>query len=92
MCLSMISGVISAVIVRSLISDFLVFSHKFTKKNAFFWQGYGRQLWLMQGIFKANGGSGYVKKPDFLSNTGPKNEGFNPTSKLPVTFKVNGQQ
>jgi phosphatidylinositol phospholipase C delta len=29
-------------------------------------QGYGRPLWLVHGFFKANGGIGYVKKPDFL--------------------------
>ncbi|XP_047944379.1 phosphoinositide phospholipase C 2-like isoform X1 [Salvia hispanica] len=29
-------------------------------------QGYGRALWLMHGMFRANGGCGYVKKPEFL--------------------------
>ncbi|KAK6156132.1 hypothetical protein DH2020_010380 [Rehmannia glutinosa] len=33
---------------------------------AFNMQGYGRSLWLMHGMFKANGGCGYVKKPNFL--------------------------
>ncbi|VFQ76600.1 unnamed protein product [Cuscuta campestris] len=33
---------------------------------AFNMQGYGRSLWLMQGMFRSNGGCGYVKKPDFL--------------------------
>lgn len=54
------------------------------------WQGYGRPLWLMHGMFKANGGCGYVKKPDFLLKTGPNNEVFDPKAKLPVktTLKV----
>ncbi|KAL6896807.1 hypothetical protein ACP4OV_007379 [Aristida adscensionis] len=43
---------------------------------AFNMQGYGRALWLMHGFFKANGGCGYVKKPDFLMQTEP--EVFNP--------------
>ncbi|XP_065878615.1 phosphoinositide phospholipase C 2-like isoform X1 [Euphorbia lathyris] len=33
---------------------------------AFNMQGYGKHLWVMQGLFKANGGCGYVKKPNFL--------------------------
>lgn len=36
------------------------------KKNLHFFQGYGKNLWLMQGMFRANGGRGYVKKPKFL--------------------------
>ncbi|XP_057430197.1 phosphoinositide phospholipase C 2-like isoform X2 [Lotus japonicus] len=57
---------------------------------AFNMQGYGRSLWLMQGMFKANGGCGYVKKPDFLLKTGPNNEVFDPKVQLPVktTLKV----
>ncbi|KAI4306461.1 hypothetical protein L6164_029737 [Bauhinia variegata] len=57
---------------------------------AFNMQGYGRSLWLMHGMFKANGGCGYVKKPDFLLQTGPNNEVFDPKVKLPVkkTLKV----
>lgn len=41
-------------------------------------------------MFRANGGCGYVKKPDFLLNTGPDNEVFDPKAKLPVktTLKV----
>lgn len=41
-------------------------------------------------MFKANGGCGYVKKPDFLLKTGPNNEVFDPKAKLPVktTLKV----
>lgn len=44
----------------------------------------------MQGMFKANGGCGYVKKPDFLLKTGPNNEVFDPKVQLPVktTLKV----
>nr|XP_043619475.1 phosphoinositide phospholipase C 4-like [Erigeron canadensis] len=49
---------------------------------AFNMQGYGKSLWLMHGMFRANGGCGYVKKPDFLMRCGPKNEVFNPKAKL----------
>lgn len=54
------------------------------------WQGCGRSLWLMQGMFRANGGCGYVKKPHFLLNSGPNGEVFDPKIKLPVkkTLKV----
>ncbi|KAJ8535610.1 hypothetical protein K7X08_023330 [Anisodus acutangulus] len=57
---------------------------------AFNMQGYGRALWLMHGMFRSNGGCGYVKKPDFLLNVGPHFEVFNPKAKLPVkkTLKV----
>ncbi|GMJ14469.1 phospholipase C 2 [Hibiscus trionum] len=48
---------------------------------AFNMQGYGRSLWLMHGMFKANGGCGYLKKPDFLLNP---NEVFDPRVELPV--------
>ncbi|XP_026390055.1 phosphoinositide phospholipase C 6-like isoform X2 [Papaver somniferum] len=55
---------------------------------AFNMQGYGRALWLMQGMFKSNGGCGYVRKPDFL--TGECNKVFDPRARLPVktTLKV----
>lgn len=54
---------------------------------AFNMQGYGSSLWQMQGMFRANGGCGYVKKPDFLMNDNPV---FDPKAKLPVktTLKV----
>ncbi|XP_044462718.1 phosphoinositide phospholipase C 2-like isoform X2 [Mangifera indica] len=57
---------------------------------AFNMQGYGRSLWLMHGMFRANGGCGYVKKPDFLLKAGHHNEVFNPKVSLPVktTLKV----
>lgn len=44
----------------------------------------------MQGMFRANGGCGFVKKPDFLLKTGPHDEVFDPKVKLPVkkTLKV----
>ncbi|WOL08488.1 phosphoinositide phospholipase C 2-like [Canna indica] len=35
-------------------------------------QGYGHELWMMQGMFRANGGCGYVKKPDILLNDDPQ--------------------
>jgi len=55
---------------------------------AFNMQGYGRALWLMHGFYKANGGCGYVKKPDFLMQTEP--EVFDPKKPQPVkkTLKV----
>ncbi|KAI3694659.1 hypothetical protein L1987_77627 [Smallanthus sonchifolius] len=49
---------------------------------AFNMQGYGKSLWLMHGMFRANGNCGYVKKPDFLMRCGSKNEVFNPKEKL----------
>ncbi|PWA50539.1 phosphoinositide phospholipase C family, EF-hand domain pair [Artemisia annua] len=57
---------------------------------AFNMQGYGKSLWLMHGMFRANGGCGYVKKPDFLMKCGPENEVFSPKAKLPAkkTLKV----
>ncbi|OWM69955.1 phosphoinositide phospholipase C 2-like [Punica granatum] len=57
---------------------------------AFNMQGYGRSLWLMQGMFRANGGCGYIKKPDFLLKPGSDNEIFDPDTSLPVktTLKV----
>ncbi|PSS34668.1 Phosphoinositide phospholipase [Actinidia chinensis var. chinensis] len=57
---------------------------------AFNMQGYGRSLWLMQGMFKGNGGCGYVKKPDILMKVGPHHEVFDPKRNLPVkkTLKV----
>ncbi|KAA8543730.1 hypothetical protein F0562_022093 [Nyssa sinensis] len=51
---------------------------------AFNMQGYGRSLWLMHGMFRSNGGCGYVKKPDFLMNMGPNNHVFDPKAKFPV--------
>ncbi|CAH9074726.1 unnamed protein product [Cuscuta europaea] len=52
---------------------------------AFNMQGYGRSLWSMQGMFRSNGGCGYVKKPDFLVK-----QIFDPKEKLAVkkTLKV----
>ncbi|XP_030489706.2 phosphoinositide phospholipase C 6 [Cannabis sativa] len=57
---------------------------------AFNMQGYGKSLWLMHGMFRANGGCGYVKKPDFLMQNGPRNEVFDPKRTRPVkmTLKV----
>ncbi|KAK1365508.1 Phosphoinositide phospholipase C [Heracleum sosnowskyi] len=61
-----------------------------TQMVAFNMQGHGRPLWLMQGLFRANGGCGYVKKPDILLKDGVDNEVFDPKRKLPVkqTLKV----
>lgn len=57
---------------------------------AFNMQGHDKSLRLMQGFFRANGGCGYVKKPDFLLKTGPNGEVFDPKASLPVkkTLKV----
>ncbi|KAL5721048.1 phosphoinositide phospholipase C [Ranunculus cassubicifolius] len=49
---------------------------------AFNMQGYGRSLWLMQGMFRANGSCGYVKKPNILMKVGPNNEVFDPRCTL----------
>ena len=56
----------------------------------FLYQGHGKSLWYMQGMFRANGGCGYVKKPAFLIEKGPHNEVFDPKRALPVkkTLKV----
>lgn len=51
---------------------------------AFNMQGYGRALWMMHGMFRGNGGCGYVKKPDFMMNKGPDGELFDPKAKLPI--------
>ncbi|CAL9101267.1 unnamed protein product [Musa textilis] len=52
-------------------------------------QGYGKPLWLVHGMFKANGGCGYVKKPDILLNDDP-DQLFDPKATLPLlkTLKV----
>lgn len=53
-------------------------------------QGYGKSLWLMNGMFRSNGGCGYVKKPDFLMTKGSNDEVFDPKAPLEVkkTLKV----
>ncbi|KAL8230166.1 hypothetical protein R6Q59_000497 [Mikania micrantha] len=38
---------------------------------AFNMQGFEQNLWLMQGMFRANNGCGYVKKPKFLCEADP---------------------
>ncbi|OMO84338.1 C2 calcium-dependent membrane targeting [Corchorus capsularis] len=48
---------------------------------AFNMQGHGKHLWTMQGMFRANGGCGYVKKPSFLLN---RDDIFNPNAELNV--------
>nr|XP_043611543.1 phosphoinositide phospholipase C 2-like [Erigeron canadensis] len=57
---------------------------------AFNMQTHGRSLWLMQGLFRANGGCGYVKKPDLYLKNGPDDKIFEPKSTRPVkkTLKV----
>lgn len=48
----------------------------------------------MHGMFRSNGGCGYVKKPDLLMNVGPDGQVFNPKETLPVkkTLKVRMMQ
>ncbi|KAM3691571.1 hypothetical protein ACB098_08G024300 [Castanea mollissima] len=46
-------------------------------------QGHAKFLWIMQGMFRANGGCGYVKKPDFLLPAGDHMV-FNPSAPPPV--------
>jgi phosphatidylinositol phospholipase C delta len=62
---------------------------------AFNMQGYGRNLWLVHGFFRANGGCGYVKKPEFLlrsaNNDGDNDQNtFDPKVQRPLktTLKV----
>ncbi|XP_039066498.1 phosphoinositide phospholipase C 4-like isoform X1 [Hibiscus syriacus] len=55
---------------------------------AFNMQGYGRSLWQMHGMFRANGGCGYVKKPDFLMNVDANGRVFDPRAKLPVKKRL----
>lgn len=61
-----------------------------TQMVAFNIQGHGRPLWLMQGMFRANGGCGYVKKPELLLKTDANNEVHDPKRLLSVktTLKV----
>ncbi|GLT27280.1 hypothetical protein SLA2020_022900 [Shorea laevis] len=47
-------------------------------------QGYGKCLWLTHGMFRSNGGCGYLKKPDFLMRVGPDDQVFDPKAKMPV--------
>ncbi|XP_058766173.1 phosphoinositide phospholipase C 1-like [Vicia villosa] len=48
---------------------------------AFNMQGHGHYLRYMEGMFKANGGCGYVKKPDILLNN---NKIFDPRVNRPI--------
>ncbi|CAJ2653393.1 unnamed protein product [Trifolium pratense] len=57
---------------------------------AFNMQGLGKSLWLMQGMFRANGGCGYVKKPEILMQKLQCDNEFDPKMIMPVkkTLKV----
>ncbi|XP_051138210.1 phosphoinositide phospholipase C 2-like [Andrographis paniculata] len=56
---------------------------------AFNMQGYGRSLWLMQGMFKANGSCGYVKKPDILlKGDDSLNDVFDPNLPMPIKTRL----
>ncbi|XP_050387900.1 phosphoinositide phospholipase C 6-like isoform X2 [Argentina anserina] len=52
---------------------------------AFNMQGRDKLLELMHGMFSANGGCGYLKKPGLLIHKGPNNEVFDPKRTLRVT-------
>ncbi|KAK7385528.1 hypothetical protein VNO78_31250 [Psophocarpus tetragonolobus] len=54
---------------------------------AFNMQGGDHFLRYMEGMFRANGGCGYVKKPDFLTKIGPNNEVFDPRA-IPEIQKI----
>lgn len=45
---------------------------------------------MMHGLFRSNGGCGYVKKPDLLRKRGPNGEVFDPKLPMPIrqTLKV----
>ncbi|CAA0834406.1 Phosphoinositide phospholipase C 2 [Striga hermonthica] len=47
-------------------------------------QGYGKSLWSVHGMFRANGGCGYVKKPEFLLKVAPDGDIFDPRADLPI--------
>lgn len=51
---------------------------------AFNMQGYGKFLSIMQGMFRSNGGCGYLKKPEFLLTKTANNDVFDPKATLPV--------
>ncbi|XP_028784580.1 phosphoinositide phospholipase C 2 [Neltuma alba] len=55
---------------------------------AFNMQGHGKYLWIMEGMFRAYGGCGYVKKPDILLD---EYDIFDPsaTDDLPVKETLN---
>ncbi|KAL8539212.1 hypothetical protein ACS0TY_000999 [Phlomoides rotata] len=57
---------------------------------AFNMQGYGKSLWMMHGVFRANGNCGYFKKPELLMNKGSNDEVLDLKLPLPVriTLKV----
>ncbi|KAK7317844.1 hypothetical protein RJT34_02414 [Clitoria ternatea] len=55
---------------------------------AFNMQGHGKSLQYMQGMFRANGGCGYVKKPDFMIRKLPHEEEFDPKRTLPVKQRL----
>ncbi|EPS71356.1 hypothetical protein M569_03403 [Genlisea aurea] len=57
---------------------------------AFNMQGYGKSLWMMQGMFRSNGGCGYLKKPDILMKQSSAGEALDPRLPWPVrkTLKV----
>lgn len=54
----------------------------------FYLKGHGHYLQYMEGMFKANGGCGYVKKPDILLNN---NKMYDPSVYRPKkTLQVKG--
>ncbi|XP_062085468.1 phosphoinositide phospholipase C 2-like [Humulus lupulus] len=55
---------------------------------AFNMQGYGKHLWVMQGMFKSNGGCGYVKKPDFLLSSSIPHDVVSDNRRVKMILKV----
>ncbi|KAE8689614.1 Phosphoinositide phospholipase C 6 [Hibiscus syriacus] len=49
---------------------------------AFNIQGYGKHLWVMHGMFRANGGCGYVMKPEYLTRS--SDQLIDPKATFPV--------
>ncbi|GLT64875.1 hypothetical protein SLA2020_373400 [Shorea laevis] len=52
---------------------------------AFNMQGHGKYLWWMQGLFRSNGGCGYVKKPKILTQD---DQVFDPKAELREKTKL----
>lgn len=81
-------------VTSSNFNPLIAFSHG-AQMVAFNMQGHAKNLWLVQGFFRANGGCGYVKKPEFLlrrANYDGDNDQtvFNPNARNPLkkTLKV----
>ncbi|KMZ73688.1 Phosphoinositide phospholipase C, partial [Zostera marina] len=74
-------------ITSSNFNPFIGWTHG-AQMVAFNMQGHGKHLWIMQGFFRANGGCGYVKKPDFLMNASSDDRVLFQTEKKILKVKV----